>query len=1344
MSVSQFLANLEELNVHIDIIDDKLKIRAPEGKLTPVLLNELKDKKQEIIDFLQKKVHKQKYIAIEPAVEKEFYELSSAQMRMYFLQQMNLNSTVYNISYFEKLGNRGNTNKGAAQGAGIDVKRLEDAFKRLMARHESLRTSFHMAEDKPVQKIHREVDFKIEHYHKVEGFVRSFDLSQAPLLRVGIIATGAEGLLLGIDMHHIICDAASVNILVREFTYMYGYAHSDNHGLPQLRIQYKDYAEWQNSEMQRKASKKQEVYWLTEFSGEIPVLELPTDFHRPHIQSLDGNRLYFKIPAEMALGLTNMAAENGATLYTILLTILYILMTKISGQEDIVMGTPTAGRRHADLDGVIGMFVNTLALRNYPSGGKTFMAFLHEVNRRTQEAFENQDYQFEDMVEKLVLKRDAARNPLFDVMFSWLENDSKENTRAGSAENETPQNGFSNYMNPQSRFDMTWNGVGGKDHLFFLIEYCTKLFKEETILRFIEFFKKILSAIIENPERKISQIEIITGEEKKQILAGFNDIEMEYPREKTIHRLFVEQVERTPDNIAVIGPFAAAIHESALQLTYRELNEKSDRLAYMVMLKGIEPHMNPIIAIMVERLVVMIVGILGILKSGGAYLPIDPNYPQERSDYMLKDSGAAILLTENDLSDRIGNRYAGSTSQPASSMAYIIYTSGTTGRPKGTIIEHRNVVRLMFSEKFQFDFNHRDNWTMFHSSCFDFSVWEMYGALLYGGKLIIISRQTTRDMGRYLAILKKKCVTVLNQTPSAFSVLADLELRNPGRELSARYVIFGGEALIPSFLKNWKSKYPGTKLINMYGITETTVHVTFKELNDSDIEANISNIGKPIPTLSTIVIDKNLELQPIGVPGELCVRGEGVGRGYLNRPELSTEKFIENPYKAGDRLYKSGDLVKLLSTGDLQYLGRIDQQVKIRGFRIELGEVENRLLKISGVKKAVVLAVEEAKEKENKYLCAYFVSDKEYGISELRENLSRELPEYMIPSCFVRVEKMPLTANGKIDRKALPDPIIDPGGGYAAPQNEMEEKLVEIWAEVLGIEKTKIGIDHNFFELGGNSLRLISLVGKIYKEFKIDVPIIAQIYNEPRIRDMAIFMTKSNMSEQPVVLLNWKRPKKIFCLPDQNGYGYGYGSLGFLLDDYSLYTLTYIEDEDRINRYVDIITGIQPDGPYVFFGHSAAGKLTFVIAAALEKLGYEVSAIVFADSLFAENVVIELTEEYLVEFRTGVEDFLKAMKAEFLLEKVFAKAKKYMEYWNTIAALEKVNANVHLILSEEARHSTEVFIDSHCWDKLTTKSSRIYNGWGGHRDMLGGWALEKNIEIIKKILAEADFGAGKN
>ncbi|HLP57220.1 MAG TPA: amino acid adenylation domain-containing protein, partial [Candidatus Deferrimicrobium sp.] len=597
-----------------------------------------------------------------------------------------------------------------------------------------------------------------------------------------------------------------------------------------------------------------------------------------------------------------------------------------------------------------------------------------------------------------------------------------------------------------------------------------------------------------------------------------------YPRGKTIHQLFEEQVEKVPDHIAVINPTAVeTLRATSLQITYRQLNKQSNRLAGLLKEKGVLP--DTIVGMMIGRSVEMIIGIMGILKSGAAYLPIDPDYPQERIDYMLKDSGAEFLVTTNDKEGEKVGRWEGervlleliihSSNHPSfhhsnhsSDLAYIIYTSGTTGKPKGVLIEHKNVVRLLFNDRFQFDFNERDVWSLFHSYSFDFSVWEIYGALLYGGRLVIIPRSTTLDPGEFLQVLKGQQVTVLSQTPSAFYNLIYEELKQGGKELNARYVIFGGEALQPGKLSQWQKKYPDTLLVNMFGITETTVHVTYQEIGVKEITEGISNIGKPIPTLSAYIMDMNRQLVIPGVSGELYVGGEGVARGYLNRPELTGERFVANPYKTGDRLYRSGDLVQLITGGQMEYQGRIDHQVQIRGFRVELGEIENLLLKHEHIKDAVV--IDGSDEKEDHYLCAYIVPNTFQGetlldVPLLQNYLSRQLPGYMIPPYFVQLAKIPLTANGKVDRKQLPPPRVNLEGLYTQPRNKEETLLVEIWQEVLELER--VGIDDNFFNVGGDSIKAIRLSSAINSRLNSHIKIL-DLYTHGTIRQLATLLDR--------------------------------------------------------------------------------------------------------------------------------------------------------------------------------------------------------------------------------------------
>jgi len=1053
----------------------------------------------------------EEFVAVESVEKKEYYILSSAQKRLYILQQLDPDSVVYNMPIVIPLSARANIGK------------LEQVFLQLVQRHESFRTSFHMMEDEPVQEIHKTVDFALEYFESDAEvtFIRPFDLSRPPLLRVGLRKIRDNPCLLMVDMHHIISDGVSMQILERDFSLIYG-----GEELPALPVRYKDYSCWQNSRAQQTLLKEQENYWLKQFEEEVPVLELPCDYPRPAVQSFEGHGIGFQIGSEETKLLKKIAREQGATMYMVLLTVYYIFLSRLSGQEDIVVGTPIAGRRHADLQQIIGMFVNTLALRNSPQKEKTFLGFLHEVKARALEAFENQSYPFEDLVEKVKVNRDISRNPLFDVMFSFknIGENNEEITRdeTATAGRQEPGQTSPGYEHRVSKFDMTLGGMELGNHLLFTIEYSTRLFKKESMERFITYFKRIAAYISKNPGKEILGIEIISQQEKEWILSDLNNTKIGYPGDQTLHRLFEQQARKNPDNTALFGLHQK--HESShnmSHMSYKELNKKSQQLARLLRLKGAAADM--IVGIMLERSLEMLIAIFGILKAGAAYMPIDPDYPPERIDYMLKDSGAKIFLTGQEIAGLNSPKTLNNCPKGANSinnlqlkgnnLAYIIYTSGTTGKPKGVMIEHRNVVRLLFNDKNLFDFGSCDVWTMFHSYCFDFSVWEMYGALLYGGKLIIISKMEARDPKRFLKILTEEGVTVLNQTPSAFYSIINDGLKYKESQLALRYIIFGGEALSPTKLKKWKERHHKTKLINMYGITETTVHVTYKEIEAKEIDVGASNMGTPIPTLSAYVLDKNLQLLPLGIPGEICVGGEGVGRGYLNRPALTQEKFIINPHKKRERLYRSGDLAKIMdNTGNMEYLGRIDQQVKIRGYRIELGEIENQLLIHKDIKEAVVMVRESTTartgafgDEKDKYICAYFVSDKVVDPLKLREYLSRTLPEYMVPSYLVPLEQVPLTANGKLDRRALPEPELTQVGDYIGPQDKTEEKLTGIWSEVLTVKKTQISIDANFFESGGHSLKATVMASRIHQTLDVQVPL-AEIFKNPTIRELAKYI----------------------------------------------------------------------------------------------------------------------------------------------------------------------------------------------------------------------------------------------
>ncbi|MCX6582110.1 MAG: amino acid adenylation domain-containing protein [Candidatus Aminicenantes bacterium] len=1041
----------------------------------------------------------ERYAWIEAVEKKESYALSSAQRRLYILQQMDPLSTAYNMTIPLELGGR------------LQQEKVEETFKKLIARHESLRTSFFAPNEEVVQKVHTEVDFKVEFQGEVEEgdkihhFIRPFDLSCAPLLRVGLLKESEEKHILVVDIHHITGDGISVGVLAGEFMDLY--AGKD---LAPLRIQYKDYTLWQGSEKERERIKEQEAWWLTEFTGEIPALNLPLDYPRPAMQSFAGCRKVFDIgPGELE-ALKRSAQEQGVTLYMLLLCIYSIFLYKLSGQQEAVIGTPIANRRHSDLEPIIGMFVNTLALRTYPEGGKTFNEFLKEIKEKTLEAFENQEYPFEDLVEKAAVNRDLSRNPLFDVSFLLQNIEIPVMEIAGLKLKPYA------YENNTAKFDLTLEASemkvpGNEEKLRFTLEYSTRLFKPGTIERFIGYYNEILSAVIRDPGQKISGIEIIPVAERRQILEDFNATAAEYPEDKTIHELFEEQVEKTPDRIAVIGSTVETLRATSLQMSYRQLNEQSGRLAGLLIEKGV--LVGDIVGIMTGRSPDLISGLLAILKAGAAYMPIDPDYPPDRVEYMIKDSNINLLITQQNILEKFegpafgvesidlfhknlytseGNKMNPAGASSPDHLAYVIYTSGSTGKPKGVAIRHRNAVNFFKGMTDRIDFSPRKIVLAVTTLSFDIFLLETLLPVTRGLRVVIADETQQKDLRALWEVIGKNGVNMLQLTPSRLKLL--LSHDDIGYLNKIEDILVGGEAFPRDLFEELKEKYRGN-IINVYGPTETTVWSTMKDLTG---ETEI-NIGTPIANTQVYIKDKFEGLLPIGVAGEIYIGGNGVACGYLNNPGLTAEKF-NRTYKT-DICYKTGDLGRWLPGGNIDFLGRIDRQVKIRGFRIELEEIESRLQQHKNIKEAVVILRGDGADK---YLCAYIVprTTASPPAAELRDYLFAALPDYMVPSFFATMDRIPLTPNGKIDRGALPDPTVEKDKTHTPPRDNVEMALVEVWAETLKVEKEKIGIDTSFFQLGGHSLNAAIMVSRIHKAFGAVISL-AQIFKTPTIRLLA-------------------------------------------------------------------------------------------------------------------------------------------------------------------------------------------------------------------------------------------------
>ncbi|MCB6216990.1 non-ribosomal peptide synthetase [Bacillus paralicheniformis] len=1031
------------------------------------------------------------HAAIEPADKQDTYPVSSAQKRMYVLQQLEDGGVGYNMPAALKLTGP------------FDRARLDEVFRQLIRRHESLRTSFETGADgEPVQRIHDDVPFQLMELAAAEDFVRPFRLQEAPLFRAALVKEAEESHLLLVDMHHITSDGVSVGTLIREFSELYA-----NRMLAPLRIQYKDYAVWQQAFKHGEAYNRQEAYWLKQLDGELPVLELPADNARPAVRSFAGDHVSFSLDADTSSGLYKIARDNGCTLYMVLLAAYSTLLARLSGQEDIIIGSPIAGRPHKDLEPVIGMFVNTLAIRTQPAENKCFSDFLKEVRETALEAFEHQDYPFEELVDRLDVVRDMSRNPLFDVMFA-LQNMERESLTLHNLHLTT----IAHDAHKVSKFDMTlYAAEEDQETIRFDVEFNTDIYQKQTIKKWLSYYIHILHHVIEHQNIHLGDIHVLDEHETSSFIHTFNQTKQDYPKHETISRLFEYQAAKTPHAPAVIY--------DRQTLTYRELNERANRIAAALRANGVGSE--SVVALLTSRTPELAVGILGILKAGGAYLPVTEDMPTERLEWMLSDSNAVMLLQ----SDRLESHMAGkrlfiediqlevgiSANNPEQqggpdSLAYIMYTSGSTGTPKGVMVEQRGVVRLVKNSDMAF--SPEDRILLTASLGFDAMTFEVFGPLLNGACLYISDKETYLDSDRLKTFIQQNGITTLWLTSSLFNQLSEQNERTFS-DLSR--LILGGEALSPNHVNRVRNAAPDLALWNGYGPTENTTFSTCFRI-EHEYKHSIP-IGRPIANSTAYIVNSRGRLQPMGVIGELCVGGDGLARGYFGRPELTKEKFVPNPFTPGERMYRTGDLARWLKDGSIEYIGRMDDQVKIRGYRIELGEIEAALRQIDGVKEAAVIV--RTGPSGHKELLAYMSLQAEMNIEKVRSLLSQQLPGFMIPAHLVELAALPLTQNGKLDRRALPEPETTAiNTAYAPPRNQLEERLAVIWQEVLGVEK--VGIEDSFFELGGDSIKALQVSARLGR---FDLKITAgDLFRHPTIKEAAplIRKTERNIDQRPI------------------------------------------------------------------------------------------------------------------------------------------------------------------------------------------------------------------------------------
>ncbi|QAS09309.1 nonribosomal peptide synthetase DhbF [Bacillus subtilis] len=1189
--------------------------------------------------------------ALQRAERPEKIPLSFAQRRLWFLHCLEGPSPTYNIPVAVRLSGE------------LDQGLLKAALYDLVRRHESLRTIFpesqgtsyqHILDaDRACPELHvTEIAEKELSDRLAEAVRYSFDLAAEPAFRAELFVIGPDEYVLLLLVHHIVGDGWSLTPLTRDLGTAYAArCHGRSPEWAPLAVQYADYALWQqellgNEDDPNSLIAGQLAFWKETLKNLPDQLELPTDYSRPAEPSHDGDTIHFRIEPEFHKRLQELARANRVSLFMVLQSGLAALLTRLGAGTDIPIGSPIAGRNDDALGDLVGLFINTLVLRTDTSGDPSFRELLDRVREVNLAAYDNQDLPFERLVEVLNPARSRATHPLFQIMLAF------QNTP--DAELHLPDMESSLRINSvgSAKFDLTLeisedrladgtpNGMEG------LLEYSTDLFKRETAQALADRLMRLLEAAESDPDEQIGNLDILAPEEHSSMVTDWQSVS-----EKIPHACLPEQFEKQ----AALRPDAIAVVYENQELSYAELNERANRLARMMISEGVGPEQ--FVALALPRSLEMAVGLLAVLKAGAAYLPLDPDYPADRIAFMLKDAQPAFIMTntkaanhippvENvpkivlddpELAEKLNTYPAGNPknkdrTQPLSPLntAYVIYTSGSTGVPKGVMIPHQNVTRLFAATEHWFRFSSGDIWTMFHSYAFDFSVWEIWGPLLHGGRLVIVPHHVSRSPEAFLRLLVKEGVTVLNQTPSAFYQFMQAEREQPdlGQALSLRYVIFGGEALELSRLEDWYNRHPENRpqLINMYGITETTVHVSYIELERSmaALRAN-SLIGCGIPDLGVYVLDERLQPVPPGVAGELYVSGAGLARGYLGRPGLTSERFIADPFgPPGTRMYRTGDVARLRADGSLDYVGRADHQVKIRGFRIELGEIEAALVQHPQLEDAAVIVRED--QPGDKRLAAYVIpSEETFDTAELRRYAAERLPDYMVPAAFVTMKELPLTPNGKLDRKALPAPDFAAAVTGRGPRTPQEEILCDLFMEVLHLPR--VGIDDRFFDLGGHSLLAVQLMSRIREALGVELSI-GNLFEAPTVAGLAERLEMGSSQSALDVLLPLRTSgdkPPLFCVHPAGGLSWCYaGLMTNIGTDYPIYGLQargigQREElpktlDDMAADYIKQIRTVQPKGPYHLLGWSLGGNVVQAMATQLQNQGEEVSLLVMLDA----------------------------------------------------------------------------------------------------------------------------------
>ncbi|BAZ09545.1 amino acid adenylation domain-containing protein [Calothrix sp. NIES-4071] len=1215
--VVSLMLRLQNMGCRIWAEDDKLRIRTSKNALTSELKQEIQTNKADILAFLNATTT----IITEkiPALGEETPKLLSfAQQRLWLLAQLTGSSPTYNMPMALQL-----------DGA-LNIDALRSSLAYLLNRHASLRMYFPTVAGQPqvvIQNLDEieiltVLDWQNEDQHPHSSTIKrlinahaqeTFDLNTGLLFKAKLLQLQQQKYVLLINMHHIISDGWSMGVFVGELCQAYtAFTQGQSPNLAPLPIQYSDYANWQRNCLQGQVLENQINYWKHQLKDASPLVELPTDYPRPAQQSYRGARCIYSLTKELTAAVKTFSLQLGASLFMTLLAALSILLSRYSRHNDLCIGSPVANRTHSQTEGLIGFFVNTLVLRSQIKPEQSFIEFLQQTRSSCLDAYAHQDIPFELLVEKLQPERSMSHNPLFQVMLA-LENNESPDLSLGGLETQ-----WFDLSCPFAKFDLTLLVIESDNQLSCFWEYATDLFEKSTIQRMAEQFEVLLKGIIDNPNQPISTLPLMTEAERLQ-LQCWNQTQTDYPHDKTFVDLFEATVAKNPNHLALVF--------ESQSLTYQQLNQKANQLAhYLIQNHQIQP--DTLISICIDRSIEMIIGVLGILKAGAAYVPIDPNYPPERIEFMLQDSKTSVLLTQSSLLDQLpitelenppniiclDREIAELTDNPSPqstplNLAYVIYTSGSTGRPKGVMIEHRGLVNMTLAVNQVLQIQPQSRLLQFASISFDASIWEIATTLSVGACLYLAKKETLLPSLYLVNFLDYHKISHVTLPPSVLSLLPQATLPD------LQVLVTAGEACPTELVTQWAK---GQRFFNAYGPTESTVCASIALCEPN---AKKPTIGQPLPNVRIYILDAYNQPLPPGIPGELCIAGAALARGYLNRPDTTAEKFLEvELFGQTERIYKTGDLARWLLDGNLEYLGRIDEQIKLRGFRIELGEIESILLQHPLVKEAIVTLYNES----NQSLIAYVTGITTAKSIELKNYLKSRLPDYMIPAQIVTLDKLPLSPNSKIDRKALPAPNNGVEGSYEAPRNEVEKQLAEVWSAVLELQE--IGIHDNFFDLGGHSLLAVKLLNNIQQVFGQQLPL-SSLFQNPTIAQLAQQLCHTEFQSHPDLLLFQHNPDAapLFCIPGANGHGFYFRDLAINLGTdrpvYGLETpgrdgLSKLPDSvaAHASQLLTVLRQQKTKSPYILAGYSSGCAVAFEMAAQLEQQGEKVGLLAIFDA----------------------------------------------------------------------------------------------------------------------------------